>query len=178
MEHATVVSHTPKTSQRDSAARRILDQEAMSLQRRKDEAHKLYGRGPKIAVGRIKDKKLRTKLKSLEDKNRAFTLKAKDAEILLQHQSGLLEAETELERTYKVRQEDIVKNVDVATAKKGFELKLDGFGPYSVDWTRSGSSVLLSGRRGHVGVIDLRGGKLSTELHLQETVSTVYQTTP
>jgi U3 small nucleolar RNA-associated protein 7 len=50
----------------------------------------------------IRDKKLRGNLKTLENKYRDATLKAKDAEILLENTDGFLEPENELERTFKV----------------------------------------------------------------------------
>ena len=140
------------------------------LQKRTKEAHQAYGRGKRIVVKSVKDKKLRTKLRSLEDKYKDATLKAKDAEILLENEPGFLEPETELERTYKVRQDELQKDVDVETAKKGFELKLKDLGPYTVDYTRNGRGLLLAGRKGHVSTMDWRAGKLGCELQLQETV--------
>ncbi|KAI7206352.1 BING4CT-domain-containing protein [Hortaea werneckii] len=118
----------------------------------------------------VKDKKLRGKLKALEERNKDAALKAKDAEILLENQSGFLEPEGELERTYKVRQDDIRNDVGVETAKKGFDLKLDGLGPYTCDYTRNGRDLLLAGRKGHVATMDWRSGKLGCELQLGETV--------
>ena len=118
----------------------------------------------------VKDKKLRGKLKALEERNKDAALKAKDAEILLENQSGFLEPEGELERTYKVRQDDIRNEVGVETAKKGFDLKLDGLGPYTCDYTRNGRDLLLAGRKGHVATMDWRSGKLGCELQLGETV--------
>ena len=97
-------------------------------------------------------------------------MKAKDAEILLEHESGFLEAETELERTYKVRQKDVKESIGIETAKKGFELALD-FGPYSMDYSRNGRKLLLAGRKGHVAVTDWQAGQLGCEIHLHETVS-------
>jgi U3 small nucleolar RNA-associated protein 7 len=58
----------------------------------------------------------------------------------------------------------------VESAKKGFELKLDGMGPYVHDYTRNGRHLLLAGRKGHVATIDWRSGKLGCELQLGETV--------
>ena len=149
---------------------RVLDPEAAALERRTREAHHEYGRGRKIAVKSVRDKKLRTKLKSLEDKYKDATLKAKDAEILLEHEGGYLEPEGELERTYKIRQDELLQNVDIETAKKGFELKLEGLGPYVAEYTRNGRQLLLTGRKGHVSTMDWRAGKLGCELQLQETV--------
>jgi U3 small nucleolar RNA-associated protein 7 len=121
-------------------------------------------------VKNIRDKKLRGNLKSLEAKYKTAALQAKDAEILHENTSGFLEPENELERTYKVRQEDILEDVPVETAKKRFELKLDALGPYVCDYTRNGRELLLAGRKGHIATMDWREGKLGCELQLGETV--------
>ncbi|CAM1509464.1 Fc.00g032030.m01.CDS01 [Cosmosporella sp. VM-42] len=141
--------------------------------RRIREANKAYGRGKKINTKGIKDKKLRRNLKQLEGKYQDAALKAKDAEILLENTGGFLEAEEELERTYKVRQDDITKDVAVETAQKRFELKLDALGPYVCDYTRNGRELLLGGRKGHIATMDWREGKLGCELQLKETVRDV-----
>lgn len=138
--------------------------------RRLREANKAYGRGKKINTKTIKDKKLRTNLKRLEGKYQDASLRAKDAEILLENTSGFLEPEQELERTYKVRQQDIVDDVAVDTAQKRFDLKLDALGPYNFDYSRNGRDLLLAGRKGHVATMDWREGKLGCELQLNETV--------
>ncbi len=138
--------------------------------RRRKEAQAAYGRGRKIPVKGIKDKKLRGNLKTLENKYKIATLKAKDAEILLENSGGFLEPENELERTYKVRQDEIKQSVPIETARKGFELKLDTLGPYVCDYTRNGRELLLAGRKGHVATMDWREGKLGCELQLAETV--------
>jgi U3 small nucleolar RNA-associated protein 7 len=144
--------------------------EAHALQLRAAEAQNAYGRGRKISVKNIKDKKLRGNLKALEDKYKAATLKSRDAEILLEHDSGFLEPEGELEKTYKVRQDEIRNDVGVEAAKKGFELKLDDLGPYIGDYTRNGRSLLLAGRKGHISTMDWRAGTLGCELQLGETI--------
>lgn len=137
------------------------------------EAHKAYGRGKKINTKTIQDKKLRRNLKALESKYQEAAVQAKDAEILLENTGGFLEAETELERTYKVRQDDITRDVAVETAQKRFDLTLDALGPYSFDYTRNGRELLLGGRKGHVATMDWREGKLGCELQLGETVRDV-----
>jgi U3 small nucleolar RNA-associated protein 7 len=129
-----------------------------------------YGRGDKVRTKRIKDKKLRTNLKSLESKYKNAALRAKDAEILLEHDSGFIEPEDPLERTWKVRQDEIRSEVAVETAKKGFELKLEELGPYVGSYSRNGRNLLLAGRKGHVATMDWRDGKLGCELQLQETI--------
>ncbi len=147
-----------------------IDPEAAEQKRRVAEAQKAYGRGKKIHTGSIRDKKLRSNLKSLESKYKDATLKAKDAEILLENEPGYLEPDGELERTYKVRQDELRRDVAIETAKKGFELKLEGLGPYTADYTINGRGLLLAGRKGHVATMDWRGGVLGCELQLGETV--------
>ncbi|KAF3074558.1 putative U3 small nucleolar RNA-associated protein 7 [Trichoderma lentiforme] len=141
--------------------------------RRMREANQAYGRGKGINTKQIKDKKLRRNLKELENKYQNATLKAKDAEILLENTPGFLEAEGELERTYNVKQGDIVANVAVETAQKRFELNLDQLGPYVCDYSRNGRELLIGGRKGHVATMDWREGKLGCEIQLGETVRDV-----
>lgn len=147
------------------------DREQAEEKARLQVAEGRYGRSNgKIKTKDIKDKKLRSEIRRQEQRRRDAALKAHDAEILLEHQSGFLEPETELERTYKIRQEDIYDDVAVETAKKGFELKLTDLGPYVTDYTRNGRELLLAGRKGHVATMDWRDGKLGCELQLGETV--------
>ena len=160
----------PDSTTRKARTAAATDPEAAEAKRRAEEAQKAYGRGKKISTRSIKDKKLRSNLKSLENKYKDATLKAKDAEILLENEPGYLEAEGALERTYKVRQDQLRQEIAVETAKKGFGLKLEGLGPYSVDYTINGRGLLLAGRKGHVSTMDWRGGVLGCELQLRETV--------
>ena len=147
----------------------LIDDEAKAKKHALD-AHNAYGRGRKIPIGKVKDKKLRGNLTRLEHKYKDATLKAKDAEILLENESGYLEAEGELEKTYKIRQDELQREVAVEIARKGFELRLDRQGPYFADYTRNGRHLLLAGRKGHVATMDWRGGELGCELQLQETI--------
>ncbi|RYO78660.1 hypothetical protein DL766_000785 [Monosporascus sp. MC13-8B] len=129
--------------------------------RRMKEAQREYGRGSKIDTKGIKDKKLRRNLSNLEQKYKTAATRAKDAEVLLENAAGFLEPEHELERTYKITQEDIQDNVAVETAKKRFELNLsDKLGPYISDYSRNGRDLLLAGRKGHVAAMDGLSGYL------------------
>ncbi|KAL2872778.1 WDR46/Utp7 family WD40 repeat domain-containing protein [Aspergillus lucknowensis] len=134
------------------------------------EAKRKYGRGRPVNTYHVRDKKLRSNLQAVEEKYKAASLRAKDAEILHEHEAGFLEPQGEMERTYRVRQDEIAANVGVETAKKKFELRLEDFGPYRMDYTRNGRELLLAGRKGHVATMDWRNGKLGCELHLRETV--------
>lgn len=137
---------------------------------RQIQARKEYGRGKPISVNRTKDKKLRENLKALEKKNKDATLKARDAEILLENEPGFLKPENALEKTYRLRQDDIQEALPVQTAKKGFELKLNGLGPYICEYTRDGRELLLAGRKGHLATMNWRDGTLGCELQLGETI--------
>ena len=170
MDQEVVLDRSGPRPRKDEVAPTVRDQEAAELRQRMKEVQDTYGRGRKISVKSVKDKKLRTTLKKLEEKNKDVLLKAKDAEILLEYDAGYLEPEGELERTYRVRQDELRKSVDTATAKKGFELKLEDLGPYIADYTRNGRGLLLAGRKGHVSTMDWRDGKLGCELQLQETI--------
>jgi len=147
-----------------------LDADKLAARQRAAEAKKYYGRGREISTNRVKDKKLRANLKLVERKYKDATLKARDAEILLENQPGFLEPEGNLDKTYKVRQDSIRKELPIQTARKGFELKLNDLGPYAAEFTRNGREMLLTGRKGHVATMDWRDGKLGCELQLGETV--------
>lgn len=148
----------------------VMSSEDREAKLRLAEAQKKYGRGKAPSMKNIRDKKLRSNLKLQEEKHKNAMLQAKDAEILLEHEAGFLEPEGELEKTYKVRQDEIKESVGLETAKKGFELRLNDFGPYRMDYTRNGRNLLLAGRKGHVATMDWRDGKLGCELQLNETV--------
>lgn len=83
---------------------------------------------------------------------------------------GYLEADPG-ERTYRVSQERLLDQVPLQAAKKRFSLKLDK-GPYQLDYSRNGKSVLLAGRHGHVAAFEWESGKLRCELDVGETVRT------
>lgn len=125
-----------------------------------------------IAPQEIEDKKLKTLVKRGEAKIKSAAKKAVQAEILLTEEAGYLEAEG-LERTFKFRQSDIVKQVDISSAQKAFSLDLDHFGPYSIDYTRNGRHLLIGGKKGHVASFDWKTGRLWAEIHLGETVRDV-----
>ena len=155
------------------ARTQLLSKAEQAKIRRHKQAQRTYGRGRQIDVRGIKDKKLRRNLQTLENKYKTAAAKAKDAEILHENTAGFLEAETELERTYKIRQDEITRDVAVETAQKRFDLTLDQLGPYLCDYSRNGRELLLGGRKGHVATFDWREGKLGCELQLGETVRDV-----
>ncbi|KAG6360540.1 hypothetical protein INS49_011602 [Diaporthe citri] len=153
-----------------SARTSLLSKEEQAKRRRQKLANRDYGRGKGVDVRGVRDKKLRTNMKKQEEKYQNAISKAKDAEILLENAPGFLEPEHELERTYRVRQDEITSETAVGTAQKRFDLKLDDLGPYHCEYTRNGKELLLAGRKGHVATMDFREGKLGCELQLGETI--------
>lgn len=129
-----------------------------------------YKRGERKSY-KTKDRKLNAALKNNERAIEVAQDEAAAAEILNTEESGFLEAEG-LERTYKFRQDALREAVDVSTAQKAFDLKLD-FGAYTCDYTRNGRYLLLGGRRGHITSLDWKSGRLACEFHVNETVRDV-----
>lgn len=164
----TIQNIQPPTK-RKSKPTATLTAEDKENQKRVAEARKKYGRGRPVRVNEVKDKKLRANLKRIENKYRTAALDAKDAEILYENEEGFLQPETELERTYKIRQDDILDAVGIQQASKSVEFKLD-LGPYVSDYTRNGRSLLLAGKKGHIATCEWREGNPGCELHLNETV--------
>ncbi|KAK5191965.1 putative U3 small nucleolar RNA-associated protein 7 [Exophiala xenobiotica] len=158
------IHNLPPPAKTKRAPTGTLTAEEKENQRNLAEARKKYGRGRQVRLGDVKDKKLRANLKLIENKYRTAVLNAKDAEILYENQEGFLQPETELEKTYKTRQDDILEAVGIQQAKKSVEFKLD-LGPYVSDYTRNGRSLLLAGRKGHIAT-----WKPGCEMHLNETI--------
>lgn len=114
--------------------------------------------------------KRRQKLKQIEAAKRKAARKAALSEILLVDSAGYLEADGELERTDRLPQEEIIKHVDVQSARKGFDLALDKMGPYISKYSRNGRSLLLCGNKGHVAVLDWTRNQINIELQVKEQV--------
>jgi U3 small nucleolar RNA-associated protein 7 len=85
----------------------------------------------------IANKKLRTEL----NRHSAQAARAKalleDAEMLLTEEAGRIEVEGEMERTWRVGQNEIVRGAGQEAARGRREWKLDG-GPYRSRYTRNG----------------------------------------
>ena len=86
---------------------------------------------------------------------------------------GFLEADDEKKETYQITQKEIVKEVDITSAAKHFDLNLSQLGPYKVDYFRNGRNLLLGGRNGHVSVLDWLTKDLKCEFNVQESIHAV-----
>ncbi|XP_078342132.1 uncharacterized protein LOC144627967 isoform X2 [Oculina patagonica] len=131
-----------------------------------------YHRGRQNRFKNLKDKKLRGKLRSYESQYQQAAVQAAKSELLLTEEPGYLEAEG-LEKTFKFKQRNIADVVDITSAKKYFELNLDTFGPYRINYTRNGRFLLIGGKKGHLATMDWQNKKLGCEVHVQETVRDV-----
>lgn len=133
-----------------------------------------YVRGAmQINTKNVKYKGLRLKLTDKQDNMIENAKKTAAAEILLTGEAGMIETEGN-ERTYKMRQEEILQHVDLNTSRNAIDLQLTKFGPYRVDYTRNGRFMLFGGRKGHVAVLDCLRMTVGTELQLKEEAHDVH----
>ena len=111
-----------------------------------------HSRGDGVRHEKIKTKYGQKMAKRREEMARSVEETAARAEILLDEDAGYLEmgrTEEEVEEfTTRVTQTFLKRNVDTESARKGFELNLSQFGPYTLDYTRNGRSLVLGGRKG------------------------------
>ncbi|BGO94183.1 hypothetical protein NBRC10512_001339 [Rhodotorula toruloides] len=135
---------------------------------------KAHSKPPKRAKSAF-DKKLGHHLAHLSSSAQASaSLSASHDDLLLQHNNaGALEAETDLERTWRVTQDEIVDASAVSAESQAFSLQLDQFGPYDLSYTRNGRHLAIAGRLGHVGTFDVSSSSLHSELHLNETTRAI-----
>jgi len=91
----------------------------------------------------ISDKKLRAELSRQSAHGARSKALLEDAAFLLEHEeSGVMEAEGELEKTWRVGQDEVVESAGREAAKGRREWKLDG-GPYRSRYTRNGRYIYL-----------------------------------
>jgi len=81
--------------------------------------------------------------------------------------------EGSMQKTFKVKQSDMKSMVDITSAKKVFDLKLETLGPYSMDFSRNGTHLLLGGAKGHLAMVEWNKPKIVTEFYVNETVRDV-----
>jgi U3 small nucleolar RNA-associated protein 7 len=119
----------------------------------------------------VADKKLRGKLKRGEQLNRDAVERAAGVEYWLNtQQGGELVPENDLEKTWRLKQEDVKELVEVGAAAKRFDLTLKGLGPYTCNYSRDGRWLLLGGRKGHVAMVDWSRHKVTCETQVKEAV--------
>ena len=88
----------------------------------------------------IANKKLRTQLTRQSAHAARAKALVKDAEMLLTEDMGLMEVEDEMEKTWRVGQDEVVRSAGQEAGRGRKEWKLDG-GPYRSRYTRNGRCV-------------------------------------
>ncbi|CCL99893.1 uncharacterized protein FIBRA_01918 [Fibroporia radiculosa] len=116
----------------------------------------------------IKDRKLRTQLTRQSTWSARNKVLLKDAELLLTEEVGRIDVDGEMEKTWRVSQDEVINAAGQEAARGRKEWTLDG-GPYRSKYTRNGRHIAVVGRKGHVATFDWQAGVLHTELQLRET---------
>lgn len=130
---------------------------------------------PDSSVSKIGDKKLRAKVARQDVASKRAKAEAGDVnEWLNAPQSGGqggIEVDDDLgERTWRVGQDEIVREVGTSSAAKRFDLKMENMGPYKVDYTRNGRHLAIASAKGHIATFDWQTGTLHSEIQLKEAV--------
>ncbi|KAF3605029.1 hypothetical protein DY000_02050971 [Brassica cretica] len=125
---------------------------------------KKYLRGEGANLETLKDKKLKTQLASREKLyGKSAKAAAKIEKWLLPASAGYLETDG-LEKTWRVKQTDIAKEVDILSSRNQYDIVLPDFGPYKLDFTASGRHMLAGGRKGHLALVDMMSMNLIKEI--------------
>jgi U3 small nucleolar RNA-associated protein 7 len=124
---------------------------------------------------RMKDRGVKADVNRKETKRLEAAIAAADAEIVLHTESsGFVEVETEMEKTYKLSQNELKNHLDEQTSRHIYDLTLDTYNPYGCNYDRSGRCGLLYGKNGgHIAMMDMHTASLKTEFHLNERVRDV-----
>lgn len=127
-----------------------------------------YSKGEGVNLKGVKTSIHQQKLEKREKKIKFAVEEAARTEILLPEDAGYLEAD-DGETTTQFTQKQIASSIDIASAAKHFELRLQ-FGPYRAKYTKNGRHLLLGGKIGHVAAFDWITKKLHCEMNVMESV--------
>ena len=124
---------------------------------------------------RLADRSVKADIQRKETKRLDAAIAAADAEVVLHTESlGFVEVENEMERTYKLSQNELKRHLDEQTARNIYDLRLEDYSPYGCNYDRSGRCGLLYGKNGgHIALMDMHTASLKTEFHLNERVRDV-----
>lgn len=86
---------------------------------------------------------------------------------LLKNNTGFME----LEEGETGDQHAIQEHVDITSANKHFDLILDKFGPYKIDYSLNGRHLLVGGAKGHIAAFDWQTKKLLCEINVMEAIN-------
>ncbi|GMN33303.1 hypothetical protein TIFTF001_004081 [Ficus carica] len=134
---------------------------------------KKYLRGEGANLEILQDKKLKGQLSVREELyGRSAKQAAKTEKWLMPSEGGYLEAEG-IEKTWRIRQEDIAREVDISSSRNQFDITLPNLGPYTMDFTSSGRYMTFGGKKGHLAIVDMKNMNLVKEFQVRETVRDV-----
>jgi U3 small nucleolar RNA-associated protein 7 len=91
------------------------------------------------------------------------------AEVLLPQDAGFIQMDHGV-KTFKLKQKDLKKEVDLNTSRNIMDLYLTKFGPYKASYSRNGRHMLFSGAKGHVASMDCQRSSVGMELQLEEDI--------
>jgi len=117
-----------------------------------------------------KDRALKSLMIRTEKKNIEAALAATEAERILSEPSGFIQVEHEMEKTYKLTQHELRKQVDEQTARNMYDLKLEQYSPYGLSYDRSGRCGILYGHGGHAAIMDMQQRSLMVEFYVHEKI--------
>ncbi|XP_057510172.1 probable U3 small nucleolar RNA-associated protein 7 isoform X1 [Actinidia eriantha] len=131
----------------------------------------LRGEGANLEV--LHDKKLKGQLAVREELyGKSAKAAAKAEKWLMPSEGGYLEAEG-IEKTWRIKQEAIAREVDILSRKNQHDIVLPELGPYTMNFTSSGRYMAVAGRKGHLAIIDMKSMGLIKEFQVRETVRDV-----
>lgn len=134
---------------------------------------KKYLRGDGANLEALRDKKLRGQLTVREKLyGKSAEAAAKAEKWLMPSEGGYLEAEG-IEKTSRIRQESIAREVDISSSRNQYDIVLPDLGPYTLDFTSSGRYMAAAGRKGHLAIVDMKNLSLIKEIQVRETVRDV-----
>lgn len=134
---------------------------------------KKYLRGEAANLEVLKDKKLKGQLIVREDLyEKSAKAAAKAEKWLMPSEGGYLEAEG-IEKTWRIKQEAIAREVDILSSKKQYDIVLPELGPYKLDFISSGQYMAVAGRKGHLAIVDMKTMGLIKEFQVREKVHDV-----
>ncbi|XP_076859264.1 WD repeat-containing protein 46 [Brachyhypopomus gauderio] len=128
-----------------------------------------FRRGQKFEVSETTRQKAKENIARSEAESDLAQKQAARYDLLLPEDAGFLEGD-DGEDTCTISQEDIADAVDITSGAKYFNLHLTQFGPYRLDYSRTGRHLLLGGKRGHVSCIEWQTKNLTCEINVMETV--------
>ncbi|XP_004070585.1 WD repeat-containing protein 46 [Oryzias latipes] len=175
-------SNTPKQKKRKFKEKRDQNQDKKCISGKSDpfpgkaripeDRLQKFKRKEKIKKPPHQHYKLRTMIARSEEASEMAQKQAARFDLLLPEEAGFLEGD-EGEDTCLVSQEDIANAVDITSGAKHFHLKLSQFGPYRIDYSKTGRHLLIGGRKGHVACIDWQSKHLMCEINVMESVNDI-----